>query len=109
MTERIEDEDIRNAPIRWKVPGAGFVGAGGFVALIDGTRTRSPAPSTTVRRRTGRPTRERATRPGRRCGALEGDILEEARKSLAESRFLGAAYHLSDCQLLDDRPLEETP
>ena len=35
MTERIEEEDIRNAPIKWKVPGAGFVGEGGFVALID--------------------------------------------------------------------------
>ena len=35
---------------------------------------------------------------------LEGNTLEEARQALAESRFLAAAYHLSDCELLDDRP-----
>ena len=29
------DIDIQNAPIRWKVPGAGFIGAGGFVVLVD--------------------------------------------------------------------------
>ena len=29
------DRDIQNAPIRWKAPGAGFIGAGGFVALVD--------------------------------------------------------------------------
>ena len=35
------DRDIQNAPIRWKVQGAGFViGAGGFVALVD----RNPDP-----------------------------------------------------------------
>ena len=34
------DEDIRNAPIRWKVTGAGFVMQGGFVALVD----RNPDP-----------------------------------------------------------------
>ena len=39
---------------------------------------------------------------------LEGDTLEEARQALAESRFRGAAYHLSDCQLLEDRPVEDT-
>ena len=29
------DIDIQNAPIRWKVPGAGFIGVGGFVVLVD--------------------------------------------------------------------------
>ena len=40
---------------------------------------------------------------------LEGDTLEEARQALAESRFQGAAHHLSDCELLDDRPTEDAP
>ena len=40
---------------------------------------------------------------------LEGDTLEEAKQALAECRFRGAAYHLSDCQLLDDRPTEDAP
>ena len=38
-----------------------------------------------------------------------GSTLKEARQALAESRFLGAAYHLSDCELLDDRPPEGAP
>lgn len=29
------DRDIQNPAIRWKVPGAGFILAGGFVALVD--------------------------------------------------------------------------
>ena len=40
---------------------------------------------------------------------LEGETLEEARQALAESRFIGTAYHLSDCELLDDRPREDGP
>ncbi len=98
MTERIEEEDIRNAPIKWKVPGAGFVGEGGFVALID----RDPEEEREAHERTCRETW--ATVWG-----LEGDTLEEAKQALAESRFRGAAYHLSDCQLLDDRPTEDAP
>ena len=85
MTHR----DIQKAPIRWKVPGAGFVGAGGFVALVD--RDPDPFPCVVF----DGPEDER-----------EGDTLEEARQALAERRFLGAAYHLSDCQLLEDRPPE---
>ena len=106
MTERREDEDIQHAPIRWKVPGAGFVGAGGYVALID--RDPDPFPCTVYDG-----TEEEREAHERTCRetwatvwALEGDTLEEARKSLAERRFLGAAYHLSDCELLDDRPPE---
>ena len=29
------DRDIRDAPIKWKVQGAGFVMEGGFVALVN--------------------------------------------------------------------------
>ena len=50
------DRDIRDAPIKWKVQGAGFVMEGGFVALVDRDRTRLPAPATTALRRAWRPT-----------------------------------------------------
>ena len=56
------------------------------------------------------PTRMRAGRPPppwATVWGLEGDTLEEARQALAESRFRGAAYHLSDCELLEDRPTED--
>ena len=106
MTEQIENEDIRNAPIKWKVQGAGFVGAGGFVALVD----RDPAPFPCVVYDGPEEDREAHERTCRETWAtvwaLEGDTLEEARQALAESRFLGAAHHLSDCELLDDRPPE---
>ena len=29
------DRDLQNAPIRWKIQGAGFVMQGGFVVLVD--------------------------------------------------------------------------
>ena len=37
---------------------------------------------------------------------LVGDTLEEAGQALEESLFRGVAYHLNDCELLDDRPAE---
>ena len=102
------DRDIQNAPIRWKVPGAGFIGAGGFVALVD----RNPDPYACTGY--GGPPEDMETHL-RTCRetwatvwALEGDTPEEARQALAERRFLGAAYHLSDCELLEDRPREDS-
>ena len=78
MTERIEEEDIRNAPIKWKVPGAGFVGEGGFVALID----RDPDPFPCVVHDGPEEEREAHERTCRETWAtvwgLEGDTLEEA-------------------------------
>ena len=103
------DGDIQNAPIKWKVQGAGFLMEGGFVALVDRgpdsfacTGYNGPAEGMEALLRTCRETW--ATVWG-----LEGDTLEEAKQALTESRFRGAAYHLSDCQLLDDRPTEDTP
>ncbi len=99
------DIDIQNAPIRWKVPGAGYMGAGGFVALIDKEEDPPSCPldgpegDWDVHSRTCRETWVTAW-------VLEGDTLEEAKQALAERRFLGAAYHLSDCELLEDRPPE---
>ncbi len=103
------DEYIRNAPIRWKVTGAGFVMQGGFVALVD----RNPDPYACTAY--GGPPEDMETHL-RTCRetwatvwALEGDTLEEARQSLAERRFSGSAYHVNDCELLDDRPREDRP
>ena len=103
------DRDIREAPIKWKVPGAGFVGVGCFVALID----RDPDPFPCVvydGPEEGRDAHERTcSETWETAWALEGDTFEEARQSLVESRFLGAAYHLSDCELLEDRPSGDAP
>ena len=109
MTEQTADGDVRNAPIKWKVQGAGMVMKGGFVALVDRdpypfacTGYGGPAEGMEAHLRTCRETW--AT-----VWALEGDTIEEARQALAESRFRGVAYHVNDCELLDDRPLEDTP
>ena len=101
------DEYIRNAPIRWKVTGAGFVMQGGFVALVD----RNPDPYACTAY--GGPSEgmeahlSTCRETWATVWALEGDTLEEAKQALAESRFRGAAYHLNDCELLDDRPPED--
>ena len=107
MNERETRGDIRNAEIKWKIPGAGFVMQGGFVALAD----RNPAPYACTAY--GGPPEDMEAHL-RTCletwatvWALEGDTLEEARQSLAERRFCGSAYHVNDCELLDDRPQED--
>ena len=98
------DRDVQNAPIKWKVQRARFVMEGGFVALIDRDgpvrlhRLQRPC------REHGGPPEHMPGEPWATVWGLEGDTLEEARQALAESRFRGAAYRLSDCQLLDDRP-----
>ncbi len=103
------DKDIRNAPIKWKVIGAGFVMQGGFVALVD--RDPDPFPCTVFDgTEEERETHERMCRETwATVWELEGDTLEEARQSLAERRFSGSAYHVNDCELLDDRPQADTP
>ena len=102
------DRDIQHAPVRWKVPGAGFIVAGGFVVLVD----RDPDPFPCVVYDGSEELRQAHERTCREtwatAWALEGDTLEEAKQALAERRFLGTAYHLSDCELQDDRPPEDT-
>ena len=103
------DRDIQDAPIRWKVAGAGFLLVGRFVALID----RDPDPFPCTAYDGPKAEREAHERTCRETWAtawtLEGETLEEARQALAERRFTGTAYHLSDCQLLDDRPPAHAP
>ena len=103
------DRDIQNAPIRWKIQGAGLVMKGGFVVLVD--QDPDPFPCTVYNGpEEGRDAHEETCRETwATVWGLEGDTLEEARQALAESRFLGTAYHLSDCQLLDGRPVEDAP
>ena len=36
--------------------------------------------------------------------ALEGDTIEEARESLGKQKFIGISSHVTDCELLDDKP-----
>ena len=100
------DRDVQNAPIKWKIQAAGFVMKGEFVVLVD----RDPYPFPCTAYNGPEEEREAHEETCRETWAtvwgLEGDTLEEARQALAESRFRGAAYHLSDCQLLEDRPTE---
>ena len=92
----------RDAPIKWKVWGAGFIIEGSFVALID--RDTDPFPCVF----NDEPDHAKACmETWATVWVLEGNTLDEAKLALEESRFRGAAYHLSDCQLLDDRPAEE--
>ena len=102
------DRDLQNAPIRWKIQGAGFVMKGGFGVLVD----QDPDPFACTSYNGPEEEREAHEETCRETWAtvwgLEGDTLEEAKQALAESRFLGTAYHLSDCQLLDGRPVEDT-
>ena len=103
MTER----DVQNAPIKWKIQAAGFVMKGEFVVLVD----RDPYPFACTSYNGPEDEREAHEETCQEAWAtvwgLEGDTLQEAKQALAESRFRGAAYHLSDCELLDDRPTED--
>lgn len=109
MTEQRTEGDIRDAPVRWKVPTAGMVWQGSFVALVD----RDPHPFACTAY-AGPPEGEEdhlqtCRETWAEVWALEGDTLEEAKQALAESRFRGTAYHINDCELLDDRPPEDAP
>ena len=100
------DIDIQNAPIRWKVPGAGFIGVGGFVVLVDRDPDSFPCVVFDGKEEEREAHESTCRETWATAWGLEGDTLEEAKQALAERRFLGAAYHLSDCELLEDRPPE---
>ena len=109
MNERETRGDIRNAEIKWKVPGAGMVLEGAFIALVDRdpdpfacTGYDGPPEGLEAHLQTCRETWATAW-------TLEGDTLEEAGQALEESRFRGVVYHLNDCELLDERPAEDAP
>ena len=109
MTEGRVDGDIRSAPVKWKVPTAGMVWQGSFVVLA----VRDPHPFSCTAY--GGPAEEMEAHLSAcretwaEVWALEGDTLEEAKQALAESRFRGIAYHINDCELLDDRPPDDAP
>ena len=93
----MNNEEIKNLPIKWKVRGAGFLMQGVFVALAD----RDSDPFDCVEHID---TDVECYETWNTVWILEGDTLEEARKSLEEHRFCGSCYHVSDCELLDDKP-----
>ena len=107
MTEQRTEGDIRDAPVRWKVAGAGMVWEAGFAALVD----RNPTPfacTAYVGPSEGMEAHLQTCRETwATVWALEGDTLEEAKQALKEFRFRGVAYHVNDCELLDDRPPED--
>ena len=111
MTEGRMDGDIRSAPIKWKVPTAGMVWRGSFVVLA--VRDPHPFACTAYDYDFDDPPEEMEAHLSAcretwaEVWALEGDTLEEAKRALEESRFRGTAYHVNDCELLDDRPPED--
>ncbi len=111
ITEGIMDGDIRSAPIRWKVLTAGMMWQGSFVVLA--VRDPHPFACTAYDYDFDDPPEEMKTHLSAcretwaEVWALEGDTLEEAKRALKESRFRGIAYHVNDCELLDDRPPED--
>ncbi|MDE2753570.1 MAG: hypothetical protein OXI83_13410 [Gemmatimonadota bacterium] len=111
MTNGRMEGDIRDAHIKWKVPTAGMVWQAGFVVLA--VRDPHPFPCTAYDYDFDDPPEEieahlsTCRETWAEVWGLEGDTLEEARQALAESRFRGIAYHVNDCELLDDRPSED--
>ncbi len=107
MTEQRTEGDIRDAPVRWKVPTPGMVWQGSFVVLA----VRDPHPFSCTAYGYGylgeamEAHLSACRETWAEVWALEGDTLEEAKQALAEFRFRGTAYHINDCELLDDRPL----
>ena len=107
MTDRRTDGDVQSAPIKWKVVGAGMVWEGAFVALVD----KNPHPfACTAYGGPGEGMEAHLSachETWATVWALEGDTLRGGQTGpWLESRFRGAAYHVNDCELLDDRPPE---
>ena len=78
------DRDIQDAPIRWKVAGAGFLLVGQFVALID--RDPDPFPLHRLRRPEGGEGGPRDDVPGDLGHRMDagGQTHEATRQALAE-------------------------
>ena len=103
------DEDLTGAAVKWKVPGAGMRGRGGFVALIDENEDPWACTGGNFDNQEDHEAHMETCRERwDTVFGLEGETLEEARQALSEQRFLGAAYHVNDCELLDDRPAESS-
>ena len=100
-------EGLDEAPVKWMVPGAGMLQRGSFVVLVD--KAEHPWACTAY---SGLPEGREAHldtcfETWMKGYLLEAPTLEEAHKARAERRFNGEAYHLNDCELLDDRPTSD--
>ena len=99
-------QEILNAPVKWKVVNAGFVGSSGFCALID--RNNDPWSCTGFHSDDKRVQEEHegtCMETWDTVWHLPGETLEEATVACREGRFTGGvACHINDCELLDDRP-----
>ena len=104
-THALENDTGRmplNERIKWKAPYAGFVSPSRWVYLAD--RAEEPFPCVDD------------DLPGHPKGCMEtwnsvwtlpGETREEAEAAHAGGNHIGVAHHVSDCELLDDRPVEE--
>lgn len=99
---------LDNPVIKWKRANAGMVGQASFAVLVDA----NDEPWECSAYYSGDEAdeerhRETCFERWDTVWGLPGDTIEEARQALVERRFLGTAYHVSDCGLLDDRPTAE--
>ena len=102
VREQHRKRGTMNDRIKWKVANAGFVGEPGWVYLGD----RAEDPFTCLMDfEADHPKGCMETWDTVR--ALPGETREEAEAAHAAGSYLGAAYHLSDCELRDERPAPE--
>ncbi len=97
-------EDLRESPVMWKRENSGFMEQPGWVVLVD--KDEDPFKCFRI---------DEETNHSRDCReswatvfGLAGDTREEAETARDRGEYLGAAHHLADCELLDDRPPEWT-
>lgn len=83
----------------WKRAGAGFVGQAGWVALVQADEDPMPCFRTHDSDHPQDCVERWATVFG-----LPGETREQAVEALGRSEYLGAAHHLSDCDLSEEPP-----
>lgn len=98
-------DDERNERIKWRVGGAGFVMQGSWVYLAD----EDTDPFDCLQTWDLQDEVDHNPNCKERWNtvwALPGETREEAEAAHTAKTYLGSAYHVADCELLDDRPVE---
>ena len=91
---QFQKEATQGQPVMWKHPNAGMVGEASWVVGVD----KDPDPAPCWRSwDAGHPDDCKET--WSTVWALPGETREEAEAALARLDFLGAAYHVADCEL----------
>ena len=95
-------EELKTAPVKWKSAGAGFVGQPGWVVCVD--RDEGPMECWRVGEEPGHP--DSCSETWATVFGLPGESRQEAEAARDRGQYLGASYHLADCDLLDEKQHE---